>query len=114
MSQMYLKQSGFTYRACGLFTKNRETIQIFMQPGDIRDIYWNKIDKACFQHDMSYGRSKDLVERTESDKVLRDKAFKIEIIITSFIEMLELPNFGHMTTSAVQCESRDKILLMMA
>ena len=26
---------------------------------------------------MAYGRYKDLVKRTESDKVLRDKAFKI-------------------------------------
>ena len=26
---------------------------------------------------------------------------KIEVMITSLIEMLELPNFGHMTTSAV-------------
>ena len=26
---------------------------------------------------MAYGKSKDLVKRTQSDKVLRDKAFKI-------------------------------------
>ena len=26
---------------------------------------------------MTYGKSKDLVRRTESEKVLRDKAFKI-------------------------------------
>ena len=26
---------------------------------------------------MAYGKSKDLVKRTESDKVLRNKAFKI-------------------------------------
>ena len=35
------------------------------------------MDKACFQHDMVYGKAKDLVRRTQSDKVLRDKAFKI-------------------------------------
>ena len=35
------------------------------------------IDKACFQHDMAYGKSKDLIKRTQSDKVLKDKAFKI-------------------------------------
>ena len=27
--------------------------------------------------------------------------YKIEIMITSFIQMLELANFGHMTTSAI-------------
>ena len=26
---------------------------------------------------MAYGKSKDLIKRTESDKVLKDKAFKI-------------------------------------
>ena len=30
-------------------------------------------------------------------------------MLTSLIEMLELPNFGHMTTSAIQFESFDKI-----
>ena len=28
-------------------------------------------------------------------------------MITSLIEMLELPNFDHMATSTVKCESRD-------
>ena len=27
--------------------------------------------------------------------------YKIEVMITPFIEMLELPNFGHMTTSTI-------------
>ena len=40
-------------------------------------IYKNDLDKACFQHDMAYGKSKELARRTESDKVLNDKAFKV-------------------------------------
>ena len=43
----------------------------------IQTIYKNELDKACFQHDMAYGKSKYLTKRTHSDKVLRDKAFKI-------------------------------------
>ena len=43
----------------------------------IQTIYKNELDKACFQHDMTYGKSKYLTKRTHSDKVLRDKAFKI-------------------------------------
>ena len=39
-------------------------------------IYKNVLDKACFQHDMAYCKSKDLVKRTQSDKVLKDEAFK--------------------------------------
>ena len=74
---MHLKQPGFTYSACGPFTKNKERIQKFKETGDSRYIYRNELDKACFQHDMAYGDFKDLAERTAADKVLRDKAFNI-------------------------------------
>ena len=77
MPEMHLKQPGFTYIACGPFTKNKERIEKFMQKGNTDFIYRNELDKACFQHDMVYGKSKDLVKRTQSDKFLRDKAFKI-------------------------------------
>ena len=43
----------------------------------IQTIYKNELDKACFQHDMAYGKSKYLIKRTQSDKVLGDKAFKV-------------------------------------
>ena len=48
-----------------------------MQTGNTDFIYRNEFDKACFHHNMAYGKSKDLAKRTQSDKVLRDKAFKI-------------------------------------
>ena len=35
------------------------------------------MDKPCFQHYMAYGKYKDLEKRTQSDKVLKDKAFAI-------------------------------------
>ena len=31
MPEMHLKQPGFAYSACGLFTKNKERIEKFMQ-----------------------------------------------------------------------------------
>ena len=77
MPKMHLKQPGFSCSACGPFTKNKERIEKFMQTGNTDFIYRNELDKACFQHDMAYGKSKDLAKRTQSDKVLRDKAFKI-------------------------------------
>ena len=77
LPEMHLKQLGFTYSAFGPFTKNKERIEKFMQKGNTDLICRNKLDKACFQHDMAYGKSNDLAKRTESDKVLRDKAFKI-------------------------------------
>ena len=74
MPAMHLKQPGFTYSACGPFTKNKERIQkfketIFTKMNLIRlDMAW---------HDMAYGDFKDLAKITASDKVLRDKAFNI-------------------------------------
>ena len=77
MPEMHLKQPGFTYSACGPFTKNNHRIEKFMQTGNRDFIYKNELDKACFQHDVAYGKTKDLIKRTQSDKVLKDKAFKI-------------------------------------
>ena len=77
MPDMHLKQPGFTYSACAPFTKNKERIQEFKETGNTSYIYKNKLDKACFQHDMAYGAFKDLKRRTASDKILRDKAFNI-------------------------------------
>ena len=75
--EMHLRQPGFTYSACGPFTKNKEKIQKFKGTGDLRYIYKNELDKACFQHDMAYEDFKYLAKRTAADKVLRDKAFNI-------------------------------------
>ena len=76
MPEMHLKP-GFTYRACGPFTKNKERIEKFMQTGNTNFLYKNELDKAFFQHDMAYDKSKDLAKRTQSDEVLKDKAFRI-------------------------------------
>ena len=77
MPEMHLKQPEFTYSACDPFTKNKR-IEKFMQTGDTNFIFKNELDKACFQHDnMVYGKTKDLVIRTQSDKVIKDEAFKI-------------------------------------
>ena len=77
MLEMHLRQPGFTYSACGPFTKNRERIQKCKETGDTSYIYKNELDKTCFQHDMAYGDFKDLAKRTASDRILRDKAFNI-------------------------------------
>ena len=77
MPELHLKQPGFTYSVCGPFTRNKERIEKLMQAGNTDFIYKNELDKACFQYEMAYVKSKKLAKRTESDKVLRDKAFKI-------------------------------------
>ena len=55
MPEMHLRQRGFTYSACGPFTKNKERIQKFKETGDTSYIYKNKLDKVCFQHDGIWG-----------------------------------------------------------
>ena len=67
----------YARNACGSFTKNKEKIQKFKKTGDTSYIYKNELDKACFQHDMAHGDFKDLLRRTASHKILRDKAFNI-------------------------------------
>ena len=36
-----------------------------MQARNTDFIYRNNLDKACFQHGMVYGKSKDLTKRTQ-------------------------------------------------
>ena len=75
MPEMHLRQPQFVYSACGPFTRHKERIKKFKQTGDTRYIYRNELDKACFQYDSAYADHKDLINRTKSDKVLRDKAY---------------------------------------
>ena len=49
------------------FTRHKKRITKFKQTGDTR----------CFQHDSAYADHKDLINRTKSDNVLRDKAYDI-------------------------------------
>ena len=62
--EMRLKQPGFTYSACGPYTKNKERIQKFKGTGSSTHVSRNEADKACSQHDMAYGYFKDLNRRT--------------------------------------------------
>ena len=48
MPEMNLKQPGFTYSACGPFTKNKERIEKFVQTGNTNFIYKNELHKPCF------------------------------------------------------------------
>ena len=73
MPERHLKQPGFTYSACGPFTKNKGRVQKFKETGDSRRIYRNELDKGCFH----YGDFKDLARRIAPDNVLRDKVFNI-------------------------------------
>ena len=68
MPEMHLRQPRFVYSACGSFSRHEERIKEFKRTGDTRYIY---------QHDSAYADHKDLINKTEADKVLRDKAYDI-------------------------------------
>ena len=63
MPELHLKRLRFTYSACGPFTKNKDKIERFMATGNTNFVYKNEFDKACFQHYMAYGKSKDLAKK---------------------------------------------------
>ena len=48
MPEMHSKQPGFTYSACGPFTKNKERIEKFMQTGNTNFIYKMNLIKLVF------------------------------------------------------------------
>ena len=77
MPEMHLRQPRFVYSACGPFTRHKERIKEFKRTGVTRYIYRNELDKACFQHDSAYADHKDLINRTQADKVLKDEAYDI-------------------------------------
>ena len=54
MVEMHLRRTGFTYRTYGTFTGSKERIQKFKETRDLRCIYQNELNKACFQHNMAY------------------------------------------------------------
>ena len=54
MPELHLKQPEVTYSACGPFTKHRERIQKFRETGNLKQLYRNELDKACFAYDRAY------------------------------------------------------------
>ena len=77
MPELHLKQPGLTYSVCGPFTKHREIIQKCRETGNLKHLYRNELDKACFAHDAAYSDTKELAKRTISDKILKDRAYEI-------------------------------------
>ena len=52
MSKLHLKQPGFTYSVCGPFTKHCERIKKIREIDNLKHLYRNELDKACFAHDQ--------------------------------------------------------------
>ena len=77
MSELHLKQLGFTYSASGPFTKHHERIQKFGETGNLKHLYRSELDKACSAYDAAYSDSKDLAKGTIPDNMLKERAYEI-------------------------------------
>ena len=77
MPEMHLRQPRFVYSACGPFTRHKERIKEFKRTGDMRLLYRNELNKACFKHDAAYAKYKDVENRLISDQKLRNSAYDI-------------------------------------
>ena len=47
------------------------------ETGNLKNLYKNELDQACFAHDVSCSDSKDLAKRTISYKILKDRVAEI-------------------------------------
>ena len=77
MPKLHLKQQGFNYSFCGSFTNYCKRIQKFRETGNLKHLYKNELDKACFAHDETYSYSNNLRKISISDQILKDRAYKI-------------------------------------
>ena len=53
MRELYRNQPGFTYSACGPFIKHCERIRKFRETSNLKHLYRNELDKACFARDAA-------------------------------------------------------------
>ena len=58
------------------FTRHQQRISDFMKDGKLSHIAKNRLDAAYFQHDSTYAKYKDRLNRKKSDVVLKNKALK--------------------------------------
>ena len=76
MPALHSKQPRFTYSARGPFTKHCQRIQT-LKTCNLKHLYRNELDKACFAHNAAYSDNKILAKIAISDKILKDKACEI-------------------------------------
>ena len=59
------------------FTKHHERIQKFRDTGNLKHLYTNELAKACFAYDTANSDSEDLVKKTISGKILKDRVYDV-------------------------------------
>ena len=82
MLKLNLREPGYTFSGCVPFTKLHQRSQKFRETCNLKHIYKNELDKACFIHGTAYSNSKDLAKRTILDKVFFFKLMKLLEILS--------------------------------
>ena len=103
MPELHLKQPGFTYRACGTFTKHCEKIQKFRKVGNLKQLYKNKLDRAYFAHDAAT-KDINIVKFFANKSILvilgNDIVEQKKLTLISTVNHTGNINNGHYTASA--------------
>ena len=77
--KLYLRKPGFTYSACGSFTKYCVRIQKIKETDDLNYISIRTNYTKNTVHDAVYGASNDFTKRSVSGKVLKERAYEIAL-----------------------------------
>ena len=83
MPEIHL-QPGFTHSTCGTFSKNKERIQKIKERKYSGYVDQNEPDKACIQHDMSFGVFKE--------SFCQEEQLLIKCYIIKTLILLKIPN----------------------
>ena len=75
MSQLHLRQPGFTYSAYGPIGKHHKMIQKFREASHINHLQRYQLGKACFGYDAAHPDSKYLAKRTVSRKQSQEQTY---------------------------------------
>ena len=67
----------FNYGSQNLLTASAPFTKHHGKICNLKYLYRNELDKACFVHDAAHSDSNDLAKKTISDKVLKDRAYEI-------------------------------------
>ena len=82
MPELDLKRPGFTYSACGPFTKHCERIRKFRETENLKQSCRNELDKARLAHYAAYSDSKVLLKELFQTRFIKIELLKLIEILT--------------------------------
>ena len=103
MSELYLKQPGFTYSACGPFTKHHERIQKFRETGNYRNEYieTTKLVLLMMQH--------ILMVKIQQRELFQIRFLNIELLkLPEIIDMMDIKKHQQVWSTRFLIRKKDQ------